>query len=521
MYDTIQPADRRRSPDAVAIALTRNDADKPGTLAELDGQTGGCLRALLRQPSFKAAKHTVTPLYPPDGPVVHVVGLGEAAALSADVVRNGFGAVAQKLPDAAVGTVRVDVAPRAAEALSADTLGRAVGEGLGLGAFRFDELKGAAASESNNGESSSRPSPGKLRVQIDQPLRDGLKTGLQYAASANVARRLAATPPNIANPQYLVRYCRKMARDLGLSCRIIDADEAKKLKMGGLIAVGAGSDSPPALICLEWNGPGRKNKKPRKSTKPKASSPGPLLLVGKAVTFDTGGYSIKIKDGMQGMKYDKCGGMAVIGAMHAIASLKLKQRVVGLVPTAENMIDEDAYRVDDIITMHNGVTVEVTNTDAEGRLILADALSYGCRTWKPRAVVDLATLTGGVVTALGHVCAGAFVDDNELKTQLFDAGEAEGERLWRLPLWDEHREQMTARHADIVNSAGRDAHPIQGAAFLSYFVGPKGGPSDWRHTPWCHLDIAGVAHPDKDTPLYTAGPSGFGVRLLTRWVEAM
>jgi len=245
------------------------------------------------------------------------------------------------------------------------------------------------------------------------------------------------------------------------------------------------------------------------------------MLVGKAVTFDTGGYTLKGKDGMVGMKYDKCGGMAVIGAMHAIASLKIKQHVVGLIPAAENMIDEDAYRVDDILTMHNGVTVEVTNTDAEGRLILADALSYGCRKYKPRAVVDLATLTGGVVTALGSYCAGAFVNDDDLKKDLFNAGEAVGERLWRLPLWEEHRQQMRSKHADIVNSAGRGAHPIQGAAFLSYFVGPKGGPNDWQDTKWCHLDIAGTADTEKDTPLFPVGPTWFGVRLLTRWLESM
>jgi len=211
--------------------------------------------------------------------------------------------------------------------------------------------------------------------------------------------------------------------------------------------------------------------------------------------------------------------MAVIGAMHAMASLKLPVRVVGLIPTAENMISEKAYRPGDIITMHNGVTVEVVNTDAEGRLILADALAYGCKKYKPSAVIDVATLTGGVVVALGGHCAGVFCEDENLRKQLLAAAEDTGERLWRLPLWDEHREQLKGTHGDIVNSAGREGHPIQGAAFLSYFIDPK-DPTALPKQPWAHLDIAGVAEvKGSEHPLYAKGPTGFGVRLLTRLIE--
>jgi leucyl aminopeptidase len=222
------------------------------------------------------------------------------------------------------------------------------------------------------------------------------------------------------------------------------------------------------------------------------------------------------------MKYDKCGGMAVIGAMHAIARLKLPMRVVGLIPAAENMVDERAYRPNDILTMTNGVTVEVTNTDAEGRLILADALAYGCQHYKPRAVIDLATLTGGVVVALGSACAGAFVNDADLRTHLFDAAEASGERLWHLPLWDEHKKLIKGTHSDIVNSAAvREAHPIQGAAFLSYFVAKDGDFKKKDPVPWAHLDIAGVveAKGNNGSPL-PKGPTGFGVRLLVRAIES-
>jgi leucyl aminopeptidase len=192
---------------------------------------------------------------------------------------------------------------------------------------------------------------------------------------------------------------------------------------------------------------------------------------------------------MKGMKYDKCGGCAVIGAMRAIAALKLPVHVIGLLPCAENMVSDDAYRPDDIITMYNGVSVEVTNTDAEGRLVLADALAYACK-------------------------AGVFCNDQKLLARVQDAADSSGERIWRMPLWKDHKEFMRAQHADILNSnPSRNAHPIQGAAFLAYFVDDK--------TPWAHLDIAGMGNVDKDTDLFVMGPTGYGVRLLVDLVEAM
>jgi leucyl aminopeptidase len=302
-----------------------------------------------------------------------------------------------------------------------------------------------------------------------------------------------------------------MSRQVGLKCSIIDAKKAKQLKMGGLLAVGKAGSTPPAMIIMEWPG-----KTAAQSKKP------PIMLVGKAITFDTGGYSLKPPSGMAGMKYDKCGGMAVIGAMQSIAKLKLPRRVIGIVAAAENMVDSGAYRPDDIITFCNGVTCEVTNTDAEGRLVLADALAYGCKTYKPEAVIDLATLTGGVVVALGSICAGMFCGDKKLRTRLFDAGDATGERLWNLPLWDEHRDLMRGHHSDIVNSSvkvSRECHPIQGAAFLSFFAAPNGDATKPGDISWAHLDIAGVADTNKDSPMIEKGPTGFGVRLLTRAVE--
>jgi leucyl aminopeptidase len=211
-------------------------------------------------------------------------------------------------------------------------------------------------------------------------------------------------------------------------------------------------------------------------------------------------------------------GLMEIGTMHAVARLKLPLHVVGIIPAAENMLGQTAYRPGDIVTFCNGVTGEILNTDAEGRVILADALAYGTREYQPQAVVDLATLTGACVVALGNVCAGAFCGNMSFRSHLFDAAEFTGERLWHMPLWDEHRQQIKGTHGDIVNTGGREAGACTAAAFLSFFIEPD-GKTRMPELPWCHLDIAGVADVKKDTPLYQTGPTGFGVRLLVRALE--
>ena len=260
-----------------------------------------------------------------------------------------------------------------------------------------------------------------------------------------------------------------------------------------------------------------------------------MLVVGKAITFDTGGISIKPADRMGRMIYDKCGGMAVLGLMAAVARLQLPVRVVGILASAENHISDTAYRPGDILRMYNGVTVEVTNTDAEGRLVLADALAWGVETYQPSAVVDLATLTGGVVVALGKTMAGVMSNSDELVEELSDAAELTGEKIWRLPVGDDQRDYIKSDHADIVNSGGREGHPLQGGAFLSFFVPweaggkagekgdkpagkAKGGREEKPFVPWAHLDIAGVADSEKDLPLYAKGATGWGVRTLLEWV---
>jgi leucyl aminopeptidase len=503
MYRQMTLAEGRGEAEAVAVFVYEKCPALPAAYERVDKRVGGVIAEALGREEFTAGRGEVAVLYPRQGARrVYVVGLGPRDKSHGDELRVAAAKLVKAAFAAKVKRLALEVALEGA--LSDAEAGEALAAGLSIAGFNFNRFKGAV--NKKNGEKAI-----DLEVAVPARLRRAMEWGLAVGQGVTTARELSATPPNVANPAYLVEECRKVARDAGMRCEVIDAKRAKQLGMGGLVAVGGGSSHPPALICLEWDGAKKKAGVPKRQAKP-------ILLVGKAVTFDTGGYSLKPSASMAGMKYDKCGGMTVIGAMQAIAKLGMNRRVVGLIPCAENMVDEKAYRLDDILTMCNGVTVEVTNTDAEGRLILADALAYGTKKYEPAAVIDVATLTGGVVVALGSHCAGMFCNDEGLRSKLETAAKVTGEKVWRLPLWEEHRQQMKGSHADLVNSADRKAHPIQGAAFLSYFVGAEAA-TKMPTLPWAHVDIAGVADAESDGPLYAKGPTGFGVRLLVQLVR--
>jgi len=454
----------------------------------INRSTKGVLSAAVKRPECKADIGEVTSVFASNGQRYMLLGLGQSESFQADILRRAAGSIVKSLHRAEADSVYFSVNKRLLEP-GAGNSGRALGEGLALGAFKFDEFK-----KSKNEKTS-------LDVHAADPeFISGIKNGLILAECANYTRRLAATPPNVATTEFIAREARTLARNSGnLRCTVIQGQALKRNKMVGLINVGKASEFPPRMIQLIYEPRGRNRQT--------------ILLIGKTICYDTGGLSIKPREGMRGMKYDKCGGMAVLGAMRAVSVLKPGCRVIALLPTAENSISNVAYRPDDIITYPNGVSCEVTNTDAEGRLVLADALLYGCGKFKPDAVVDMATLTGGVVVALGGHFAGYWCENEELRGRLERASAQSGERLWRLPLHEDYREMMKAKHADIWNSAPtRDAHPIQGAAFLSYFVDEK--------IPWAHIDIAGAAETDKERPPFTPGPTGFGVRLLVNLLEA-
>ncbi|HVH20736.1 MAG TPA: leucyl aminopeptidase, partial [Myxococcota bacterium] len=296
-----------------------------------------------------------------------------------------------------------------------------------------------------------------------------------------------------------------LGRELGLRVRVLDVPAMKKLGMGGILAVGGGSANPPRLIALEYQPPGKKGRGARK----------PVALVGKGITFDSGGISIKPSAGMDEMKHDMSGAAAVIGTLRAAALLELETPVVGVIGAAENMPSATAYRPGDVVTTMAGKTIEVLNTDAEGRVVLADALHYARTTWKPDAIIDLATLTGAMVVALGAWATGLFGNNAKLIELVRAAGDATGERAWPMPLLDAHKEEIRSEIAEIKNTGGRPAGSSTAAAFLWHFVGD---------TPWVHLDIAGTAWTSKPGPIQRKGATGVGVRLLVellrRWDPA-
>lgn len=440
------------------------------------------------------------------------VGLGRPEKLTAEIFRQ---CAAQ-----AVRSLRKHRLARSAIVLPAGPLdaadaARAFVVGGLLAAFEYEEYRGAG--QKKDEEPSVRQMQWTIVAHAPEvgPIKAAVERARAATDAQNFARTIASRPGNDINPPTLAKVAQDLAREADLAIRVLDEKQMQKLGMGGILAVGAGSiATPPRMIVLEYDGTSETGKTPKafgkkqKSTGPAA---GPLLVVGKSITFDSGGISIKPADRMGLMIYDKCGGMAVLGLMYALSRLKPAIRVIGILSSAENVISSKAYRPGDILRMYNGVTVDVTNTDAEGRLVLGDALAWGIETYKPSAVVDLATLTGGVVTALGRHLVGAMCNNENLLREITEASEAAGEKIWRLPLGEEQRDQIRSEHADIVNSAGREGHPLQGGAFLSYFVPDS--------VPWVHLDIAGPADIEKEWLYYAKGATGWGVRTLVNWVE--
>ena len=369
---------------------------------------------------------------------------------------------------------------------------QAATEGAVLAAWRFTEMK--TSDEGDGPEDVS-----EFEVMVDtQDLaagQAGVPAGDAVGRAANFARTLQSRPGNVATPTHLAEEASRMADEQGLEVTIMGPDELEADRMHALLSVARGSDEEPRLIVLRHNG--GPNGEP------------PLVLVGKGLTFDAGGISIKPASGMEEMIFDMSGGAAVIGAMQAIAELKVPLNVVGIVPSSENLINGRAMKPGDIIGSREGKTIEVVNTDAEGRLILADALSYA-QGLEPAAIVDCATLTGSVVIALGHHAAAVFSTDEDLVAELREAGDRSGERCWPLPLWDDYRRQIDSEVADLVNIGGRPGGSITAACFLKEFVG---------ECRWAHLDIAGTAYGEGKLSYQRKGAAGFPTRLLVDWVR--
>lgn len=418
-----------------------------------------------------------------------LVGLGKRAELSADCLRQAAGSAMQALRSARVPefTTTLHQAGDRSDMLEAVCCGAL------FGSYSFEQYKTKQPEERFRFSRMSAILP--EQADIDQAEAD-IATACTIWRGVRLARDLVSQPGNVATPAYLSDAARVLSSRHAMSCRVMEQDELERLGMNALLAVGRGSFIPPRLILLEYNGPGAKGQ--------------PLVLVGKGVTFDSGGISIKPGAGMEEMKTDMAGAAAVLGTMEAAAGLRLPVRLVGVIPTVENMPDGRAYKPGDVLTTLSGQTVEITNTDAEGRLILCDALHYARTSYKPAAMIDLATLTGACVVALGHEASGMMGTDQRLLKALAKAGEQCGERVWELPLWDDYGDTMKSDIADLKNAGSRDGGSITAGWFLKQFVGD---------TRWVHLDIAGTAWGDKSRPCTPKGASGVGVRLLIEYLR--
>ncbi|HYE03114.1 MAG TPA: leucyl aminopeptidase [Phycisphaerales bacterium] len=517
MFESVRVVARAR-PQALVVGMFQ-DAGLDRAAADLDGD--GSIRAAARRPECTGEAGRLAEAFPAVGkpaPRVLIVGLGKKASLKAGDFRALGAAVGRRLANTKDPAALIELAGAARAGgdgkLDPELCGRAFGEAVGLLGWNAEAFKGSVHAEARKGQ------PGKAALALgssEAAFAAGLRRGVALAESVNLTRSLSETPPNIATPGWMAEQARGLAREHGLGFRVFEGAALERERLVGLINVGKASENKPVMIRLEYRPGGRATApRPRRGAGRAARNEGgrPIVLVGKTMTYDTGGLSLKINNGMVGMKRDKDGGCAVLGAMHAIATtIRPRVPVVALLAAAENSISDEAYRPDDVLTYRNGVTVEVTNTDAEGRLVLADALCWACDRENPACIIDLATLTGGVITALGSTYAGLFCEDDRLRGALETAMNLSGERWWRLPMHQEYREMMKSPVADILNSnPNRKAHAGQGAAFLSYFVR--------QGIPWAHLDIAGVHVAEADSGPFVKGPTGWGVRLLADFLAS-
>ncbi len=490
--DVVRGEPKSIASDALALLLPQSN-ELPRALRAVDAASAGAISAAFERSDFAGKAGEVTALHAPGiaaGRVL-LVGLGKDVDLEA--LRRGASA-AVRATVARKGRSVTLVTPGLRRP-APEPSGQALAEGAILGGYRFDRYR-------TTGE---RPAPLE-RCTLMAPdaralaaLRSGARSGAIIAESTNFARDLSNEPGSVHTPAWLGERAKELGREVGLSVKVFDERELERRKMGALLAVGRGSAHPPRLIVLEHNAPKRgQRKRPC------------IALVGKGITFDTGGISIKPAASMEEMKHDMSGGAAVLGALRAAALLRLPLHVVGIVPAAQNSPSGAAYLPGDVVRSACGKTIEVLNTDAEGRVVLADGL-FHAQSFEPEAIVDIATLTGACVIALGREFAALVATDDALAERVRAAAEPTRERVWRMPLVEEHKKAIESHIADVKNTGGREAGTLTAAAFLSHFVGDRA---------WAHLDIAGKEMVGKDTAYCVKGATGFGVRLFVQLLRS-
>ena len=492
---------------AVDIANGKDATPSPALLTTSDA-IAGAAAPWLASGEFKAGLAETLLLHRPDGMKAErllVIGLGRAASLSANEIRKGAGVAVRFAKPRAIRDVALAFPEDRAlsdehmDSLPCDLAARALAEGAVLAEFDIDIYRSDRKDLSVHSATVLSAEPdAKLRADMER----GWAEGNIIAESQNFARSLINEPGNVLTPTELGRRAAAMAKEVGLACEVHSTDKLKELKMGAFLAVAQGSYEPPALIVLRYEPENQKS----------ARADAPVLgLVGKGITFDTGGISIKPADNMDKMKYDMAGAAAMLGAMRAIALLKPAVRVISVICSCENMPSGRAYKPGDVLTAMSGKTIEVLNTDAEGRLVLADGLHYA-QTLGATRLINAATLTGAIGIALGQLNAGLFSNDEEAARGFLDVYPTAGEKFWHMPCTDDYRDQIKSSIADIMNTGNsRYGGAISAAMFLKEFAGS---------TPWVHLDIAGTAWVDEQKPWQSKGPSGIAVRSITDWARS-
>lgn len=426
---------------------------------------------------------------------VIIVGLGKKADFTGERLRQAGAKVAQYVRDLGIKnfTVTIFGSPE----MDAKSRFRNLIEGIGLSLYRFDKYKSASTGDEKRISEVEFLFPENVAVNSEDWEAE-LKRSQNIISAVYLARNLANNPASVVTPEFLSKVAREIAKSsAAFTCDIFKKEELEEMNMNGVLEVGRGSDSDPHFIVLNYKPANAENKKP-------------VVLVGKGVCFDSGGLSIKPSDGMDEMKMDMAGAAVVLATLRAAANLKLPINIIGVIPAIENIPGSRSYRPGDIIRTYSGKTIEVLNTDAEGRIILADALSYAVKNFDPVMMIDLATLTGACVVALGHHYAAILGNDDKMAADLIEAGKKTNEKIWPLPLDDDFKKQIESEVADVKNIGGRAGGTITAAMFLKEFVG---------NTPWSHIDIAGPAILNERRPYAPRGGSGFGVRLLLEFLE--
>jgi len=486
--------------DLLAVGLFSDVKELDRLNRELNSKLDGAIERLIKLGDFKAKEGTSAVVYGNDkigARRVLLVGLDEKKKATLDTIRKAAANAAKKAVEMKMETLSLALHKAFGGRFDLAAMGRACAEGTYFGSYRYDEF----VTDSEDGRL------GSLQVEVidsdsakTRKLNKGVSSGGVIGKAHSYARTLANRPANVVNPAALAAAARELARGYKtLNCTVLDEKQLAAKGMGGVLAVGSGSQNKPRFIILKYT----------PASPPRRTSNWPTVgLVGKAITFDSGGLSIKPAEKMEEMKLDKTGGITVLGTMKAVAELGLPLNVWGVIPSAENLPSGSSFRPGDIITTFSGKTVEVQNTDAEGRMILCDGLSYALRQ-DCDIIIDIATLTGACRVALGKYMAGLMGNDEKLIKQLQRAAEDSGENVWPMPSSDEYAEEMKSKIADLKNIGSKWGGACTAAAFLRQFVG---------NAKWAHLDIAGVEIFEKSTEFTAEGSTGFGVRLLTTYL---